>query len=49
MDTPPPIFTLPWAPMFVASGCLVLVALLSGVLTSWLARRADVNQELRVA
>jgi putative ABC transport system permease protein len=47
-DAPSPIFTLPWGAILVAAGSLVVVAALAGALTTWLARRADVSEELRV-
>ena len=48
-NVPSPIFTLPVAPLLLAAGCLVVVAALAGALTTWLARRADMSEELRVA
>ena len=48
-DVPSPIFTLPVAALLLAAGCLVVVAALAGGLTTWLARRADISEELRVA
>jgi putative ABC transport system permease protein len=48
-DAPGPIFSLPLGALLVAAGCLVLVALAAGALSTWLAARADVSEELRVA
>jgi putative ABC transport system permease protein len=46
---PGPIFVLPTAALFVAGVCLVALAAVAGAVTSWLAGRADVSEELRVA
>lgn len=49
-DEPPgPIFTVPILELVLAAAALVLVAVAAGALTSWLARRADVSEALRVA
>ncbi len=48
-NAPAPIFVLPTLPLLVAAACLAAVAIVAGVATSWLAGRADVSEELRVA
>lgn len=48
-DAPGPIFVVPRWELAIAAACLVLVAVLAGALTTWLAGRADVSEELRVA
>ncbi len=48
-DAPSPIFTVPTGELLIATGVLVVVAVLAGILTSRLARRADVSEALRVA
>ena len=48
-DPPSPIFTLPVAEIVLAAVALGVLALLAGALTSWLARRTDVSEALRVS
>jgi putative ABC transport system permease protein len=49
-DRPPsPVFVLPSTSILVAVGALALLAVAAGLITSWLARRADVSEALRVA
>jgi putative ABC transport system permease protein len=48
-DPPGPIFTVPTWELVLAAVGLVLVAVAAGALTSFLARRADVSEALRVA
>jgi putative ABC transport system permease protein len=46
---PSPIFALPTGALVVAGLCLVALAAVAGALAGWLAGRADVSEELRVA
>ena len=46
---PSPVFVVPSTSILVAVGALVLVAIATGFITSWLARRTDVSEALRVA
>ena len=46
---PSPIFTVPVGEIAIAAGALLVAAFLAGALTSWLARRTDVSEALRVA
>ena len=48
-DAPSPIFTIPSGELLEAGAGLVLVAVLAGIVTSRLARRANVSEALRVA
>jgi putative ABC transport system permease protein len=46
---PPPVFVVPSTPILLALAALGVVAVAAGLITSWLARRADVSEALRVA
>jgi putative ABC transport system permease protein len=46
---PSPIFVAPLGAVAVAAAVLAVVALVAGAVTSWLARRTDVSEALRVA
>ena len=48
-DVPPPIYTIPTGEIVLAVVVLLVVAVVLGVLTSWLAERTDVSEALRVA
>jgi putative ABC transport system permease protein len=48
-DPPSPIFTVPGGVIVLAVVALAVVAVAAGALTSWLARRTDVSEALRVA
>jgi putative ABC transport system permease protein len=45
---PSPVFAIPVGAILAAAGALAAVALVAGALTSWLARRADPVEALRV-
>jgi putative ABC transport system permease protein len=48
-DHPPsPVFVVPSTPILVAAAGLAVLAVAAGVITSWLARRADVSEALRL-
>jgi putative ABC transport system permease protein len=47
-DPPSPLFTIPWTTGLASAAALLALALAAGALTSWLARRADVGEALRV-
>jgi putative ABC transport system permease protein len=46
---PSPVFVVPTGSILLAIGALAALALTAGLVTSWLARRADVSEALRVA
>ena len=46
---PSPVFVVPLTTILLAAAGLVVLAVAAGALTSWLARRADVNEAMRVA
>jgi putative ABC transport system permease protein len=46
---PPPVFVTPTASILLAVAALAVLAIAAGLVTSWLARRADVSEALRVA
>jgi putative ABC transport system permease protein len=46
---PAPVFVVPTGSILLALGALAAVAVTAGLATSWLARRADVSEALRVA
>jgi putative ABC transport system permease protein len=46
---PPPVFVTPTASILLALAALAVLAIVTGLVTSWLARRADVSEALRVA
>jgi ABC-type antimicrobial peptide transport system permease subunit len=49
-DRPPsPVFVVPSTSILIAAGALALLAVVTALITSWLARRADVSEALRVA
>jgi putative ABC transport system permease protein len=48
-DPPSPLFTVPLTVIAVVGGALLVFALVAGALTSWLARRTDLAETLRVA
>jgi hypothetical protein len=49
VDPPSPLFVIPVTVIVVAAALLAGFALISAALTSWLSRRADVSEALRVA
>lgn len=49
VDPPSPLFTVPVAVLLISAAALLVFALVSGALTSWLARRTDIAEALRVA
>jgi putative ABC transport system permease protein len=49
IDPPAPIFVIPAGELALAAAGLLVVAIVAGAVTSWLAARADVNEALRVA
>jgi putative ABC transport system permease protein len=48
-DAPTPILSVPTVEFVVVAAALVAVAVIAGLVTSWLARRANVAEALRVA
>jgi putative ABC transport system permease protein len=46
---PPPTLLIPVGAILVSVGALIVLALAAGALTSWLASRTDISEELRVA
>jgi len=49
VDPPSPIFVVPTGELALAAGVLLVVAMVAGVVASWLAGRTDVSEALRVA
>jgi hypothetical protein len=49
VDPPSPLFTVPVTEIVVVAAALVAFAFVAGTLTSWLARRTDIAEALRVA
>lgn len=49
IDPPSPLFVIPVMVIVVAAGALVAFALIAASFTSWLSRRTDISEALRVA
>jgi putative ABC transport system permease protein len=49
VDPPSPLYTIPVAVLLISAAALLAFALIAGAVTSWLARRTDLAEALRIA